>query len=109
MTREGDMLVTGREPGFYRLRYAAGHDFAAVNVDGREGDFAKLNHGGVPRRVHGRRPGARRAARTRASARAAKRSRRVSASGGRCSLAALLLFAAESLLARRTKVVKMIG
>jgi len=34
LTPDGDLLVTGREPGFYRLRYSARPDFAAVNVDG---------------------------------------------------------------------------
>lgn len=43
LTPSGDLLVTGREPGFYRLRYDAGPDFAAVDIDGREGDFTKLN------------------------------------------------------------------
>ena len=109
VTKDGEMLLTGREPGFYRLRYPAGHEFAAVNVDGREGDFTKLNSGGVPRRVHRRRPG-----------RAARGGRRAERESGEeiearqrvwwpLLLAALLLFAAESLLARRTKMVKMIG
>jgi hypothetical protein len=28
-SKNGELLLTGREPGFYRLRYAAGYDFAA--------------------------------------------------------------------------------
>src|SRR4029079_4449031 len=38
-TPDGDLLVTAREPGFYRLRYNSQPDFAAVNIDGAEGDF----------------------------------------------------------------------
>src|SRR6185437_7687105 len=44
-TPDGDLLVTAREPGFYRLRYSSQPDFAAVNIDGAEGDFTKLNFG----------------------------------------------------------------
>jgi len=43
LTAEGDLLVTGRQPGFYRLRYGARPDFAAVDLDGAEGDFTKLD------------------------------------------------------------------
>ena len=43
LTPDGDLLVTAREPGFYRLRYNERPGFAAVNVDGAEGDFTKLN------------------------------------------------------------------
>jgi hypothetical protein len=42
-TPQGELLVTGYEPGFYRLRYSEHPDFAAVNIDGSEGDFTKLN------------------------------------------------------------------
>ena len=43
LTPEGELLVTGRQPGFYRLRYSARPDFAAVDLDGAEGDFTKLD------------------------------------------------------------------
>ncbi len=43
LTQEGDVLLTAREPGFYRLRYEKAPDFAAVDIDGAEGDFTKLN------------------------------------------------------------------
>src|SRR5215203_2989313 len=33
-TPDGDLLVSAREPGFYRLRYNTQPDFAAVNIDG---------------------------------------------------------------------------
>jgi hypothetical protein len=106
--KDGEMLLTGREPGFYRLRYASGYDFAAVNVDGREGDFAKLDReeflaafaGGGPAAARpadaaGREGGEEVEARQRA--------------WWPLLLAALLLLAAESVLARRTKVVKVAG
>src|SRR5215207_7544503 len=104
----GELLLTGREPGFYRLRYAAGHDFAAVNVDGREGDFAKLNQGEFLAAFTGGDPAA-----TRAADAAGRESGEELEARQRAwwplLLAALLLLAAESVLARRTKVVKMIG
>ncbi len=45
LTPDGELLVTAREPGFYRLRYSAGPDFTAVDLDSSEGDFAKLDFG----------------------------------------------------------------
>ena len=109
-TPDGDLLVTGREPGFYRLRYDARPDFAAVNVDGREGDFAKLNSDDFLAGVTGGDGGAQSAAEADGDARA---------SGAEIEarqrvwwpllVAALLLFAAEAVLARRTKVVRMVG
>ena len=42
-TPDGDLLVTARELGFYRLRYNNQPSFAAVDTDGAEGDFTKLN------------------------------------------------------------------
>ncbi|HEX7317270.1 MAG TPA: BatA domain-containing protein [Pyrinomonadaceae bacterium] len=108
VSKDGELLLTGREPGFYRLRYAAGHDFAAVNVDGREGDFAKLNQddflaaftgGDAPTRDAADAAGGESGEEIEARQRA----------WWPLLLAALLLLAAESVLARRTKVVKMVG
>ena len=105
VSKGGEMLLTGREPGFYRLRYAAGHDFAAVNVDGREGDFAKLDQdaflaaftgGDAPARDAGVAAGRETGEETEARQRA----------WWPLLLAALLLLAAESVLARRTKVIR---
>lgn len=108
LSKEGETLLTGREPGFYRLRYAAGHDFAAVNVDGREGDFAKLNQEEFLAAFTGGDPAARDAA-----AAAERESGEEVEARQRAwwplLLAALLLLAAESVLARRTKVLKMAG
>jgi hypothetical protein len=106
-TSEGDLLVTGREPGFYRLRYGNRPDFAAVNVDGAEGDFTKLNFAEFVAGVTG---GA-------GSSEGGGSSNNLSKEEveGRQKiwwsllLLALLLLVTESVLARRTKVVKMVG
>ena len=108
LTAGGAMLLTGREPGFYRLRYGAGHDYVAVNVDGREGDFAKLNTdeflaaftGGDPASGLGAGAG------ERASDDEIEARQRV---WWPLLAAALLFFVAEALLARRQRVAKMIG
>jgi hypothetical protein len=107
VTPDGDLLVTAREPGFYRLRYNAAPGFAAVNSDGAEGDFTKLNFGEFIAGITG---GA-------GSAEGAEANRNLSGEEieGRqrvwwaLLLVALLLLLAESFLARRTKMVKMIG
>jgi hypothetical protein len=107
VTPDGDLLITAREPGFYRLRYNGQPDFAAVNVDGAEGDFTKLNFGEFMAGVTG---GA-------GSAEGSEANQNLSDEEveGRqrvwwsLLLVALLLLLAESFLARRTKMVKMIG
>jgi glycosyl hydrolase family 42 (putative beta-galactosidase) len=106
-TPDGDLLVTARELGFYRLRYNDQPGFAAVDTDGAEGDFTKLNFAEFVAGVTG---GAGAAEGTGASR---------NASGeeveGRQKVwwsllfLALLLLLAESALARRTKMVKMVG
>jgi hypothetical protein len=108
VSKDGEMLLTGREPGFYRLRYAAGHDFAAVNVEGREGDFAKLNQEEFLAAFTGGDPAAPRALDTseRESGEEIEARQRA---WWPLLLVALLVLAAESVLARRTRVVKMIG
>lgn len=106
-TPEGDLLVTAREPGFYRLRYSAQPSFAAVDTDGAEGDFTKLNFGEFMAGVTG---GA-------GTAEGSDANRNLSGEEveGRqrvwwsLLLLALLLLLAESVLARRTKMVKMVG
>lgn len=107
LTPDGDLLVTAREPGFYRLRYNERPGFAAVNIDGAEGDFAKLN---FPEFVAGVTGGA-----GTAEGGAANNNLSNEEVEGRQKvwwsllLIALLLLLAESVLARRTKMVKMIG
>ncbi len=107
LTPDGDLLVTGREPGFYRLRYSARPDFASVNIDGNEGDFTKLDFGQFVAGVTG---GA-------GSAESSLTEQRLSSEEveGRqrvwwlLLLVALMLLLLESVLARRTKMVKMVG
>ena len=107
LTPDGDLLVTGREPGFYRLRYNSRPDFAAVDVDGDEGDFSKLDFSHFIPGVTG---GAGNAESTEADRRLSNEEvegrQRVWWS---LLLVALLLLLTESILARRTKVVKMVG
>lgn len=106
-TPEGDLLVTAREPGFYRLRYSAQPSFAAVDTDGAEGDFTKLNFAEFISGVTG---GAGTAegsdANRNASGEEVEGRQRVWWS---LLFLALLLLLAESVLARRTKMVKMVG
>jgi hypothetical protein len=108
VSKDGEMLLTGREPGFYRLRYSAAPDFVAVNVDGREGDFAKLNQEEFLAAFTGGDPAAPRAADA-AERESGEEIEARQRAWWPLLLAALLLLAAESVLARRTKVVKMIG
>ena len=107
LTPDGDLLVTAREPGFYRLRYNDHPGFAAVNIDGAEGDFTKLNFQEFLAGVTG---GA-----GSAEGGAANNNLSNEEVEGRQKVwwlllvIALLLLLAESVLARRTKMVKMIG
>jgi von Willebrand factor type A domain/Aerotolerance regulator N-terminal len=106
-TPDGDLLITAQEPGFYRLRYNEQPDFAAVNIDGAEGDFTKVNFAEFVASVTG---GAGNAEGTEAnrvySNEEVEGRQRVWWS---LLLVALLLLLVESFLARRTKMVKMIG
>ncbi len=106
-TPDGDLLVTARELGFYRLRYEGQPGFAAVDTDGAEGDFTKLNFGEFVAGVtggsgHGEGSDANR----NLSGEEVEGRQRVWWS---LLLLALLLLLAESVLARRTKMVKMVG
>lgn len=107
LTPDGDLLVTAREPGFYRLRYNDRPGFTAVNIDGEEGDFTKLNFAEFVAGVTG---GAGRTEGTEAT-----RTLSNEEVEGRqrvwwpLLLLALILLLAESVLAGRTKMVKMIG
>jgi hypothetical protein len=106
-TPDGDLLVTAREPGFYRLRYSAQPGFAAVDSDGAEGDFTKLNFAEFVSGVTGGAGAAEGSEANRnASGEEVEGRQRVWWS---LLFLALLLLLAESVLARRTKMVKMIG
>jgi Aerotolerance regulator N-terminal/von Willebrand factor type A domain/Putative glutamine amidotransferase len=106
-TSDGELLITAREPGFYRLRYSSQPDFAAVDGDAAEGDFTKLNLQEFTAGITG---GA-------GSAEGAAASQNVIGEEveGRQKvwwsllLVALLLLLLESALARRTKMAKIIG
>jgi hypothetical protein len=106
-TPDGDLLVTARELGFYRLRYEGQPGFVAVDTDGAEGDFTKLNFGDFVAGVTGGSgSGEGSEANRNASGEEVEGRQRVWWS---LLLLALLLLVAESVLARRTKMVKMVG
>ena len=106
-TPDGDLLVTARELGFYRLRYSNQPAFAAVDTDGAEGDFSKLNFGEFVAGVTGGTgTGEGSDANRNLSGAEVEGRQRVWWS---LLFIALLLLLAESLLARRTKMVKMVG
>jgi len=106
-TPDGDLLVTARELGFYRLRYDGQPGFAAVDTDGAEGDFTKLNFGDFVAGVTGGTgTGEGSDANRNVSGEEVEGRQRVWWS---LLFLALLLLLAESVLARRTKMVKMVG
>jgi hypothetical protein len=106
-TPEGELLITAREPGFYRLRYNSQPDFAAVNIDGAEGDFSKLNFQEFIAGVTGGAGAAEGAGATQNFTNDEVEGRQKV--WWSLLLVALLLLLVESVLARRTRIVKMIG
>jgi hypothetical protein len=106
-TPDGELLITAREPGFYRLRYNSQPSFAAVDGDSAEGDFTKLNFQEFVAGVTGGAGGAEGAAASQnASGEEVEGRQKVWWS---LLLVALLLLLTESALARRTKMAKIIG
>jgi hypothetical protein len=106
-TPDGELLVTAREPGFYRLHYNSQPDFAAVDIDGTEGDFSKVNFQEFVAGITGGAGGAEGVAANQSlSGEEVEGRQRVWWS---LLLLALVLLLVESVLARRTRVVKMIG
>jgi VWA domain-containing protein/aerotolerance regulator-like protein/putative glutamine amidotransferase len=109
LTPDGDLLVTGRQPGFYRLRYSAQPDFAAVDLEGAEGDFTKIDFAAFMTGVNGG------SGNGNAETREADRRFSNEEIEARQKIwwpllfMALLLLIAESLLAQRIKVAKMVG
>ena len=107
LTEAGDLLITGNEPGFYRVRYASHPDFAAVDTEGLEGDFRKLDFGLFISAVTGGAGNAEGVAANAAISSEETESRqRVWWS---LLLVALLLLVSESIVARKTKIAKMVG
>ncbi len=106
----GELIVNASEPGFYHLRYSGNSKYAAVNLDGKESDLAKLSVDEFVASVTGTDPAAAQAA---------------SVTGGEklsndevesrqrvwwiLLIAAFLLFVAEGILARRIKMSRVIG
>jgi uncharacterized membrane protein len=107
LTADGDVLVTGRQPGFYRLRYAARPDFAAVDLNAAEGDFTKLDFAAFISSVTG---GA-----GKAEGREASRNSSNEEIENRQKVwwpllfLALLILITESMLAQRIRLVKMVS
>lgn len=107
VTPDGDLLVTGRQPGFYRLRYSARPDFAAVDLDGAEGDFTKLDFAAFMTGVSG---GAGNAERSEADRKFSNEEIEARQKVWWPLLfVALMLLVAESLLAHRIRVAKIVG
>jgi len=107
-TAGGDLIVQAREPGFYRLRYPDRSDFAAVDLDGKESDLSKLKLDEFVAAVTGADPKAVLAAgaNARLTNEEIEARQRVWWS---LLIAALALFVAEAVLARRTKMARVIG
>lgn len=107
-TAASELIVNAREPGFYKLRYSQAADFAAVDLDGKESDFTKLNIEEFVAAVSGADKSG-----TPAEATQAKVSGEEVEARQRVwwplLVTALVLFVAEAVLARRTKMARLIG
>ncbi|MFN0107267.1 MAG: BatA domain-containing protein [Blastocatellia bacterium] len=107
-TPTGELIITAKEPGFYRLRFSDTSDFAAVNVDTKESDLAKLNLEEFVTAITGADPKAQTAA-----AANEKLSNEEIESRQRVwwwlLVVALALFLTEAILSRRTRMAKVIG
>ncbi len=108
LTASGELLINPKEPGFYRLRYPARSDFTAVNLIGRESDLKRLDINEFVKTITGAAPGA-----NSAVAADAKLSDEEEEAKQRVwwllLIAALALFLAEAVIARRTKMVRVIN
>jgi hypothetical protein len=107
-TAAGDLIINAREPGFYRLRYPDRSEFAAVDLEGKESNLAKLNLEEFTAAVTGADPKAAQAAASNAPPNPAEAEARQRVWWA-LLIVALLLFVAEAVLARRTKMAKVIG
>ncbi|MGH9754264.1 MAG: BatA domain-containing protein [Blastocatellia bacterium] len=107
-TSAGELIVAAREPGFYRLRYTGNSDFAAVNLDSKESDLTRLDIERFVAAVTGADPkaGAEAAAQGKLSKEEIESRQRV---WWMLLIAAMLLFVAEGVLARRMKTARIIN
>jgi hypothetical protein len=107
-TATGDLLINAREQGFYRLRYPDRAEFAAADLDGKESDLAPLKLDEFLAAVTGADPQAAQAPQA-----SAKPSHEEIEARQRVwwllLIAGLALFVAEAILARRTRMAKVIG
>jgi hypothetical protein len=107
-TANGELIIAAREPGFYHLRYPDSPDYAAANIDGRESDLTKLNVEEFVAAMTGADPKA-----GSAVVASEKLSNEEIESRQRVwwwvLMAVLLLFLSEAVLARRTKMAKVIN
>ena len=108
-TSLGDLLVNPREIGFYRLRYPGDSEYAAVDLEGKESDFRKLDVQEFIGSVTGADPTTLKDT----GAPGAKISNEEIESRQRVwwslLVVALLLFLIEGILARRVKTAKVIS
>jgi hypothetical protein len=107
-TATGELIINPRDQGFYRLRYPNNSDYAAVNVDSKESDLSKLNVDEFVTSVTGADP----KALSPATASEKLTNEELESRQGVwwvLLIGALLLFVAEAVLARRTKMAKVIG
>jgi hypothetical protein len=107
-TASGDLIVNARENGFYRLRYGTESDYAAVDLDGKEADLTKLDLDVFATAVTGADPKAEAAIAAEAKLTDEEREAKQRV-WWPLLIAALLLFVTEAVLARRTKMAKVIG
>ncbi|HZS07186.1 MAG TPA: VWA domain-containing protein [Blastocatellia bacterium] len=108
-TATGELIVNAREQGFYRLRYPDRSDFSAVDLDGKESDLSRLDINEFTASV------------TDGDAKAAQAAAEADGKPGKEELesrqrvwwslliASLALFVTEAILARRTKMARVIG
>lgn len=107
-TATGELIVAAKEPGFYRLRFQEKSEFAAVNVDTKESNLAKLNLEEFVAAMTGADPKAQTtaAATEKLSSEEVESRQRV---WWWLLVVALLLFLTEAILSRRTRMAKVIG
>jgi hypothetical protein len=107
-TTLGDLLINPAEPGFYRLRYSGLSEYAAVNLEGKESDLKKLNVEEFVKAIGGAdaAPPASGASPVKITNEEVESRQRV---WWLMLIAALLLFVAEAVLARRMRTARIIN